>query len=162
MNSIFIKQLLIAVLFFGGSVMYFKSRYYIAIDTQKEPCLFARVFLVDKWDQDFKRGDLMVFDFKFDSPYLKSGDDVVKIVGGMPGEAVGYDSQKVTVDGKVIIKSDIRRGMENLGVKFKENSKLVLQSNEYFLVGQRPLSFDSRYWGAVNQTQIIGKAYALY
>jgi conjugal transfer pilin signal peptidase TrbI len=31
----------------------------------------------------------------------------------------------------------------------------------YWVMGDQPKSFDSRYWGVVYQQQIIGKAYAL-
>jgi conjugal transfer pilin signal peptidase TrbI len=162
MKPIFIKQLLIAIVFFGGSTIYFKERYYIAIDTQLEPCLYATVFLVDKWDKNFMPGELMVFDFHLNSPVLKQGDDVVKVVAGMPNEEVNYDGQTVSVEGRKTVNTDIREGMDRLGVQFAENSKLELGDGEYFLVGQRPLSFDSRYWGAVKDKQIIGKAYAIY
>lgn len=107
-------------------------------------------------------GELMVFDFHLNSPVLKQGDDVVKVVAGMPNEEVNYDGQTVSVEGRKTVNTDIREGMDRLGVQFAENSKLELGDGEYFLVGQRPLSFDSRYWGAVKDKQIIGKAYAIY
>ena len=37
-----------------------------------------------------------------------------------------------------------------------------LGKDQYFMLGQSPRSFDSRYWGTISETQILGRAYPLF
>ena len=38
----------------------------------------------------------------------------------------------------------------------------VLQADEFWMLGTMPMSFDSRYWGPINGSQIVGRAHVLF
>lgn len=138
------------------------ERYDLLFDWQLDRCLNARVFFVDTWDKEPVRNNLMVVDFPIDSGPIRKGDLVIKRVVGMPGEVMTYNAMHIETNTGFNFSSDIRKGAKHIGFRFPEQSVLTLNDDEYFLAGDLPFSFDSRYWGAINEQHIYGKAYAVF
>lgn len=162
MLNIFTTRLIVAILVIGAFFFYGTERYDFIRDGQAERCLTAQWFIVDTWDRDFTHGDIMVFNFHLDSGPMRVGDKVIKLVGGLPNEVVFYDRYGIETDTGFAFNSNITKGLEAIDYEIDDTNSYPLGSSQYFLVGERPFSFDSRYWGAANKNQIIGKAYAIY
>jgi len=156
-NSLF---WILAIVVIGHSVT---QRYSIGIDDQKELCLEGshRWYLIDHWDRTFDANDLMAFagDQRVE-PFFKNDQTFIKRVKGLPGQTIDQEGDAIRVD-----QADIGRGFPLLGhtgvTKAIGESSFRLQPMTFWVMGDQPKSFDSRYWGVVYQQQIIGKAYAL-
>ena len=99
-----------------------------------------------------ERGDVIVFHYPLDTT-----KDFIKRVIGLPGDTISYDSTTVTVDGTVLKEPYISQAAN------PEGKKLVVPPNDYFVLGDnRPVSDDSRVWGFVPQSDLVGKAVMVY
>ncbi len=86
-----------------------------------------------------------------------------KIVAAKQGMQVDVQFDKVIVDGK----KEHNIGFEYLLKHTSQTEsdvirKLTVAENSYFMVGETITSYDSRYWGEVDQKDIIGKAYVVF
>lgn len=103
------------------------------------------------------RGDIVVFK----APPLvasKCSDnvpDLVKRVIGLPGDHLYSKGNTIYVDGKAIAQPWTH--VEPLTPAIPH---VTVPANHYFMVGDnQPDSCDSRYWGTVPHSSIIGKAF---
>jgi len=150
---------LAAAMWLGAS--YAAHRYQIGIDPQLETCIPGkRVFLIDKTQLQPQRGRLVAFHARGMNPYFKDGTPIVKFAAALEGDVVEVDEAGVRVNG--ILKA---RGIVLAGVLGKPPQsfyeRIVVPPNHVFAIGLTPKSFDSRYWGLVDESQIIGRAHAI-
>lgn len=113
--------------------------------------------LVDKATYLFNsphRGDVIVFKWPKDT-----SEDFVKRIIGIPGDTVHVDlNGQVTVDG-----TPINEPYVNDLINPYQPNTWMLGPNEYFVLGDnRGDSSDSRYWGPVPRSDIIGRAELVY
>lgn len=126
-----------------------------------------------------ERGDVMVFRFPNDPSV-----NFIKRVIGLPGDRIRYADKQLYVNGEPVPKSmidadpatapgeeelrerlgDIEHSIYNTpqapGPQMRE---IIVPDNEYFMMGDnRDHSNDSRYWGFVPETDIVGKAFAVW
>ncbi|MEK7548321.1 MAG: signal peptidase I [Patescibacteria group bacterium] len=103
-------------------------------------------------DRPIKRGD--VVEAKFPANPKKTR--LIKRVIGLPGETVESDSGRITINGQPLEETDYR---PRLGPPpYSEIKTERLGPGEYFLAGDnRPNSSDSRLWGSVKRTDILGR-----
>lgn len=47
-------------------------------------------------------------------------------------------------------------------INWQESKEYIVPKDNYFICGKSKLSFDSRYYGFIEESQIVGKAYLLY
>ncbi len=105
---------------------------------------------------EIKKGDILIFNFK-----TREGDYIKKIVG-MPNEKLEFEEGYIKINGEYVLNS--------AGNKYKLNSSqqkilsipLVdnqIPRNGYLVLGDNTGSstFDSRQFGYINKSQIIGK-----
>lgn len=123
-----------------------------------EPNFFENEYLViDKLSPHFmpyKRGEVVVFRYpKNENRFL------IKRVIGLPGERVVVQKEKITIfnaehpDGFVLDESSYTPYELR-----PENAGATLGSSEYFVLGDnRPVSYDSERFGAVDKSQIVGR-----
>jgi signal peptidase I len=132
-----------------------------------------------------KRGDIIVFKF----PYADHQHFVKRVIG-LPGDHVKLVDQKVYVNGKLLnepyVVHDPAAGYDPLNYSFPpvgdqfltagmqpewardihkyiQGGELVVPPNEYFAMGDnRDHSLDSRYWGFVDRTAIMGRPFLIY
>ncbi|HLX56233.1 MAG TPA: signal peptidase I [Ktedonobacteraceae bacterium] len=111
--------------------------------------------LVDKLAYLFQapqRGDVIVFHYPLDT-----SKDFIKRIIGVPGDTITTTSDTVIVDGQVIDEPYI-------SMPFNFESKTwKLGPGQFFVMGDnRDNSLDSRTWGPLGRSYIIGKATAVY
>ena len=109
-----------------------------------------------------KRGDVVVFRFPKDRSV-----DYIKRVIGTPGDTVQIINKKVFINGKPIkdphayfsssvVLSASASPRDNFG-------PILVPEKHIFVMGDnRDNSYDSRFWGFVDQRDILGKAFILY
>lgn len=92
-----------------------------------------------------------------------TGCDFIKRVLGVPGDTVEIANNQVIVNGTPLPEPYIPADFETLPGRFTENGPITLGTDEYFVSGDnRPYSSDSRTWGPVLKSGIIGKAFFRY
>jgi len=99
-----------------------------------------------------ERGEVIVF-----KAPARSGTYFIKRIVGLPGERVFIDNGKVTIykNGQAQILHESYLGAEVTSGHYE----IVLGLNQYFVMGDnRGASFDSRSWGPLNDSAIIGIA----
>lgn len=160
----FIWELVRVVLFsfiFMIGFRYFVAEPFVVSGSSMVPNFFNREYLVvDKLSYRFgeiDRGDVIVFRYPKDpSQYF------IKRVIGLPGEKVKIQSGKAVIynnefpDGKVLAEPYL----PNQDITFGQEDIVTLQSGEYFVMGDNRLgSSDSRMWGKLPESNIVGKAW---
>ena len=124
-----------------------------------------------------KRGDIAVFHYPKDPDTL-----FVKRVIGEPGDHIQYHNKKLFINGKEIERSYVENSVtldkpnqvemwdENLdGIQhqvyvnprldYGEEVDVVVPEDHYFVMGDnRDGSHDSRHWGFVSRSHLVGKA----
>jgi signal peptidase I len=103
-----------------------------------------------------ERGEIIVFKYPHDITQR-----YIKRIIGLPGETIEIKGGEIIVskDGsspKILDESDyLNSSVQTLG-----NVKVILGQDEYFVLGDnRPVSSDSRRWGVVPKSDIIGRVY---
>jgi signal peptidase I len=92
--------------------------------------------------------------------------DLVKRVIGLPGETISLNDGTVLINGKPLAEPWLPAGTETTpgpgSAPFSLNRPYKVPSGEYYLMGDnRPESCDSRYWGPIPQSLIVGKVEVL-
>ncbi len=112
--------------------------------------------------RDPKRGDIIVFKYPEDE-----SKDFIKRVIGTPGDVVQIIAKKVYINGKPIPEPYTIYHDDQIlpkSMDAKDNfGPIFVPPRKYFMMGDnRDRSHDSRFWGFVDESKIIGKAMVLY
>ena len=129
-----------------------------------------------------KRGDVVVFKFPGDPKV-----DYIKRVIGLPGDVIRYQDKKLSVNGKPVpaelvaeMKDEYdpelgttpefgvyKQTLDDHNFEIRRYSEIsqvqqvewTVPENMYFVMGDnRDRSYDSRYWGFVPESNLVGKA----
>lgn len=106
---------------------------------------------------DVGRGDIVVFERKPE----ETGEirDLIKRVIGLPGETVEGRDNTIYIDGSRLDESYI--AAENMS--FSDFGPVLVPEDELFVMGNnRDQSFDSRFFGTVNEDRVAGRAFVLF
>lgn len=134
--------------------------FYIPSGSMEPTLQIGDRIVVDKLSVDFgtvHTGDIIVFKAP---PKVKSecGDadtDLIKRVIGVPGDIVSSKGDTLYIDGVKL--AERWPHFEPLGPAVKN---VTVPPNDYFVMGDNHGdSCDSRYWGFVPHTNIVGKAF---
>lgn len=110
-------------------------------------------FILNRWSYFHRsphRGDLVVVKDPGHTDYA------VKRVVGMPCEALHFKRGTILVNGKYLLEPYLASGTQTFLPDSREKL-LVVGKDQYFVLGDnRANSEDSRYYGAVHRSQIIG------
>ena len=103
-----------------------------------------------------ERGEVIIFRFPKDRTQF-----FIKRIIGLPGETVKISEGKIVVsNGKSLTLDEstylVRTPLSTLGA----NTEVVLGDDEYYVLGDnRDASSDSRSWGPIQRSDIIGRAW---
>ena len=102
--------------------------------------------------QQPQRGDVIVFQYPFDIH-----KDFIKRIIGLPGDIIQTTSTSVSINGQTITEPYV-----HIPVNF-ENNTWKLGTKQFFVMGDnRDNSLDSRSWGPLDRSYIIGKVVVAY
>jgi signal peptidase I len=104
------------------------------------------------------RGDIIVFNAPAGVATDCSTNDkvLVKRVIGLPGETISDRADQVYIDGKVLNETYLPK--HDPDTKTTPFAPVHIPKNNYFVMGDNRMgSCDSRYWGTVSRSEIIGK-----
>ncbi len=109
-----------------------------------------------------ERGDIIVFKY----PEKESVDFIKRLIG-MPGDVVQVIDKVVYINGKPLTEPyTIHKDSEILprALEPRDNfGPVTVPPHEYFMMGDnRDRSRDSRFWGFVDESKILGKAMIIY
>jgi len=119
-----------------------------------------RLFVIDTRDRALSRGDLVGFysDVRL-LPWFAPGEIWVKRVAGVPGDWV--DAGGVRVNGeRVVAGLGLSTFLGRDPGSFHQAGEVA--RGTLFVVGTSRDAFDSRYWGPVEASQVLGRAYAVF
>ncbi len=109
-----------------------------------------------------KRNDVVVFIFP-----KETNKDFIKRVIGLPGDTVQIKDKKVYINNQPLTDSHgtftDQRIIPEMEQPRDNTGPIVIPSNMFFVMGDnRDESYDSRFWGFVDQKQILGQAFIIY
>jgi signal peptidase I len=153
-----------AVLLAFGVRTYVAQMFYIPSGSMLPTLQVGDRIVVDKLAYrvgSVHRGDIVVFA----RPPLVDADytDLVKRVIGLPGETIGLLDGHVTIDGKILGEPwlphpEPQSEPSSLPDGFSLTHPYTIPANHYFVMGDnRPDSEDSRYFGPIPGSLIVGK-----
>jgi len=139
---------------------YVFQTFYIPSGSMEPTLLIGDRIVVSKLSVELgtvHRGDIVVF--KAPAAVLtQCGDnvtDLVKRVIGLPGDTLTSKGNTIYVNGQPLAQPWAHN--EPLG---RQIGTVTVKANHYFMMGDnQPSSCDSRYWGTVPRSSIIGKAF---
>ena len=102
-----------------------------------------------------QRGYISVFK---SSPCANSSEVIVKHVVGIPGDLITKESTGIYINGTLINNSKIF-AVDGSGRFLPEISNGIVPRNKFVLIGDSVKSFDSRYFGLINESDIIANVY---
>lgn len=106
-----------------------------------------------------KRGDVIVFIYPEDPK-----KDFIKRLIGLPGEIVELKYGTIYINDMPLTDTAFnKRYYYNRGDFAIEGKKIIVPKDAYFVLGDNSASSkDSRYWGFVPETNVLGKAILIY
>lgn len=138
----------------------------IGIPMQDVTCLPYKAMLLHQVKpKTIERGDFITFQpqqnrmtERFNNQYI------TKMVGGVAGDEIKVAQGILYINGKEFGKLDIAdKAAKALHVDEKSFERTVTVPSGYlFMVGTMPRSFDSRYWGFLPISEVVGTAYPIY
>lgn len=134
-----------------------------------EPTLISKEYvLTDKVSYQTgnpRRGDVVVFHAPESAGCAEgTGCDFIKRLIGLPGDIVLIRDDKVYVNGEPLAEPYLAEGVISPpGVFTRGEREIVLGQDEYFAIGDnREHSSDSRAWGPITKSSIVGRAFMRY
>lgn len=142
---------------------FFYLNYRLGLDFQVYRCMDEWVYIIDIKDRKPVKDKIYAIESRGAEPVIADGQMMAKIIRGVPGDKVTITKdENIYINGKLVAS-----GMDHLhGVNPVDMNKFIgsrtLGPDEFWVMGTRRRSFDSRYYGPVHAYQIKGRAYALF
>jgi signal peptidase I len=111
-----------------------------------------------------KRGDVVVFHAPEAANCPKgTGCDFIKRVLGLPGETIAVHDNHIYVNNQPVDEPYLPQEVQILPGPATRDKTITLGPEEYFVCGDnRPYSSDSRSWGPIQKSDIVGRAFLRY
>ena len=143
----------------GGKVL--GTRYGIYADGRLYKCMPYTLFILDKWQNKGEVNSYFAFHAK-DTTLFKDGVTLAKqFVAGFSDSVEINENEAILINNK-----EVRRGLNLADIMKRERQdfmgKAVIEKDEFYALGSTSDSFDSRYWGTVNENQIVGRLYPVF
>ncbi len=152
--------IVIVVLVSAGTRAYAVQTYFVPTPSMTPTLAPGDRIIVDKLYRTVHRGDILVF---HDPPADSGGPPVlVKRVIGLPGERISSVGNTVYIDGSPVPEPWLP-ALKGICAQSSASIKAqTIPKGRYFMMGDcRGDSGDSRYWGTLPASDIIGKVDAI-
>lgn len=142
--------------------------FYVPSGSMTPTLLIGDRILVDKLpfiSHHIRRGDIIVFRRVAADVEQPKDSDLVKRVIGLPGETISSRGDTVLIDGRPLAEPwlpDLKKLSTGFGCYSPDLNipKTVIPANSFYVLGDcRANSMDSRIWGPVPASHIIGKVF---
>lgn len=153
----------IAMVFvFEVAVNAFSKHYVIAVDPQEVSCIEEYdVYFVKKRVESINKGSIYAFEAQGLEPFFKDGTWLGKYVTGVAGDTVVINEHGVFVNGQLVVTGFAVA--EKAGVTAEELYRtFTIGKGQVFFTGTAERSYDSRYYGLVDVSHIVGEAIPLW
>ena len=126
-------------------------------------CLDASLFLVSRHDNQIERGGLYVMTLDRDMKNAKKGTQLLKRIAGVSGDHIKIEMDGVRVNGTEFYRVPLAPVSRRLGLDMEKlmQQEIVVPAGKIFVIGNTDKSYDSRFWGYLNESSVVGRAYAL-
>jgi signal peptidase I len=109
-----------------------------------------------------RRGDIIVFEYPEDR-----GTHYIKRLIGLPGDTIEIKDKVVYVNGEKFVVASARFEDPDIlpsAITVRDNfGPIVIPPHSYFMMGDnRDNSRDSRFWGFVDEAELVGNALMIY
>jgi signal peptidase I len=163
----FIETVLIALSIFLVVYLFFMQPHQVNGQSMMPNFESGEYVLTDKVSFKIRnpaRGEVVVFHAPPSANCPKgTGCDFIKRILAVPGETVEIRNNQVIVNGQALNEAYIPADFETQAGAFTANRVVTMGPDEYFTVGDnRSYSSDSRAWGPVSKSQIVGRAFFRY
>jgi signal peptidase I len=113
--------------------------------------------------RDVREGDIVVFAHPPRDHCPGPGGDLVKRVIALPGQTIYSEGNSIYIDGRLLAEPYLPR-YDPLGppIASSQHPYRVPQGDFYVLGDNRAISCDSRYWGPITGSSIVGKVVLLW
>ncbi|MCA9392333.1 signal peptidase I [candidate division WWE3 bacterium] len=112
---------------------------------------------ISRYFDNFHHGEIIVFHYPVDKKY-----DYVKRIIALPGDVVSLQDGDVYLNGKKIVEG-YTSGKTKGGVFLGDGESYSVKEGELFVMGDNRLeSSDSRYWGTVKFSDVVGNVIFQY
>lgn len=143
------------------AVGWFANRYQVGVSDEEVQSLRYTWFLIDTKDHSLGVGEYVVFRIGGNLPPWPAGTQFVKKVVAVPGDEVVVSEHATRVNGADVAGPlDLLVRLEKPASVFEREE--VVRENTLFVVGENARSYDSRYWGLVSRSQIVGRGYPIW
>lgn len=158
MKKIFKSKLVYAIFIFFIIVGILKTIYQdVKIFLNITPSVKIGIYITRKYENQIplKKGTYVIFHKpKKATKNREFYQDFLKEIVGTYGDDVEIIDNKVYINGE--FKGDIfEKDSYGNSIRTLKAGKLELKKDEYFVMGTNPKSYDSRYWGAIKQDEIL-------
>lgn len=158
------RHILFPIILFGITglmMLLFFNRFKLSPDLQEYRCLEQWLFLVDKSDQELKKGHMVAFRHKDGAKKIPKGIGLIKILRGEAGDHIKVTEHYTEVNG-VRLNVTMTFGLKVLEeVATKYEREFTVPEGHYFFMGTTKFSNDSRFWGTIAKEQVVGRSYAI-
>ncbi|TRZ74197.1 MAG: signal peptidase I [Actinobacteria bacterium] len=116
---------------------------------------------------DIYRGDVVVFDRVTVDGELVQHDDLIKRVIALGGEKISIKDCEVFIDGKPLDEPylndyDLAQPLLEDRCRVPVMEEMLIPIDHLFVMGDnRPQSFDSRMFGSIEQSLVVGRAFTI-
>ncbi len=129
----------------------------ISGDSMHPTLVDGEQIVAEKISGKIKRGDIVVFAHPENPQTL-----IIKRVIGLPGEGFKISANKVYIDNMQLDESYSSNLTQGKGY-LQENVEYTVPHNAYVVLGDnRENSIDSRDWGYLEKSKIVGKSFVVY
>ena len=164
MINFFKKNIFLAIIFVFFSIIFIFSRFtYNVTNSLRKGIYFKKFF------PEYKKNNLVLFEL--DKKYLKYLENfpnknklkkiyLIKRIVGVCGDKIENRNGGIFINGEKkgeIFKIKGLNENKNINKSIKTEESYVLKKDEFFVMGDTPTSFDSRYFGLVAGKSIKGK-----
>ncbi len=138
--------------------------YQVQQDSMQNTLQPGQYVLVDKLTprfNDYQRGDIIVFNPPGSAASDPTQVPFIKRIIGLPGDRIDFRNGEVFVNGTQLVEPYLYDGQPTQAGAV--GSTVIVPAGEYFCLGDhRAVSTDSRVFGFVPRSDIIGRAWLRY